>query len=295
MSVTVSIVVHKTPLPQLERAVECLLVSPEVKSIYVMDNSPTNALKSIASKDGRIFYRRIVNRGFGAGHNVAIREIVNPDFPNVENYTGNSSESDNYHLVMNADVWWKEDIIKKLSEYMRENPDVGMVMPKVFYPDGTLQYTCRMLPAPFDVFAKRFLPASIIKNRVDRYLLAHHDHDKPLNCPYLLGSFLFFRNEVLKECSGFDERFFMYPEDIDITRRIHRNWKTMYWPGVSIVHEHQAASRRNLRMLWIHVVNMISYFNKWGWLKDKERKDFNNRLLESVSYLPLEKRVAGKG
>ena len=168
-------------------------------------------------------------------------------------------------------------------------------MPKVMYPDGDLQYTCRMLPTPLDLFAKRFLPPSLTKKRMERYLLASHNHDMPINCPYLLGSFLLFRNKALRECGLFDERFFMYPEDIDITRRIHEKWKTVYWPGVSIIHEHAAASRKSRRMLWIHISNMIKYFNKWGWFFDKKRRRFNSRLLKNISYLPPSGRPSARG
>ena len=194
-----------------------------------------------------------------------------------------------------ADVCWEGDVLTPLLNYLQENPDVGMVMPKTFYPDGDLQYTCRMLPTPFDLFAKRFLPASLTKKRMERYLLAPHNHDIAINCPYLLGSFLLFRNDALRQCGVFDECFFMYPEDIDITRRIHEHWRTMYWPGVSIIHEHAAASRKSFRMLRIHLVNMIKYFNKWGWLCDKKRRLYNRRLLNSISYIPPSSRPSARG
>jgi len=197
-----------------------------------------------------------------------------------------TADSEGCHIVMNADVWWNGDIISPLTDYLAGNPDVGMVAPKVLYPDGSLQYSCRMLPTPFDLLAKRFLPSFMTRKHMRRYLLAGHDHDKALNCPYLLGSFLLFRNKALIECGLFDERFFMYPEDIDITRRIHAHWKTMYWPGVYITHEHAAASCKNLNMLRIHILNMMKYFNKWGWFHDPLRRKLNSTLLESVSSIP---------
>ena len=86
------------------------------------------------------------------------------------------------------------------------------------------------------------------------------------------------RLSAIRETGAFDERYFMYPEDIDLTRRLHRKWKTLYYPAVSIVHEHQQESRKNYRMLKIHISNMIKYFNKWGWFFDKERRDFNLQL-----------------
>ncbi len=278
---TASIVVHRTPEAQLRKALACLLRGGMAR-IYVIDNSEDDSLRQHLPDDGRIDYRHVANRGFGAGHNIALREAID-------------ANPDGFHLVMNADVCWEGDVLAPLVGYLRENPDVGMVMPKVYYPDGALQYTCRMLPTPYDVFAKRFLPSVLTRRRIGRYLLAAHDHDRELNCPYLLGSFLLFRNSALAECGLFDERFFMYPEDIDITRRVHQHWRTMYWPGVSIIHEHAAASRKSCRMLWIHVSNMVRYFNKWGWLVDTDRRRLNRRLLQSISPVPVSARPVARG
>ena len=279
MMLTVSIVVHRTPPWQIRKALECVLRSNPDR-IYVIDNSPDDSLRKITEGIKNVDYRYVENRGFGAGHNIAICDILTMG---------------DYHLVMNADVCWEGDILKPLVDHMDKNPHVGMIAPKIYYPDGTLQYSCRMLPTPPDLFAKRFLPRNIVERRMERYLLASHDHDKELNCPYLLGSFLLFRVEALRDCGVFDERFFMYPEDIDITRRIHEKWHTVFFPGVSIVHEHAAASRKNIRMLWIHLSNMVRYFNKWGWIIDKKRRAFNKALLKELSYIPPFERPYGRG
>jgi GT2 family glycosyltransferase len=82
----------------------------------------------------------------------------------------------------------------------------------------------------------------------------------------------------------FDERYFMYPEDIDITRGMHQHYKTLYWPEVSIVHAHRAESYKSKKMLKIHIVNMIKYFNKWGWIFDSKRKHVNKEILEALGY-----------
>lgn len=262
-----SIVVHKTPESQLSKALECLLKS-DINKVYIIDNSPTDDLKQTVEGLDRVEYLHVTNRGFGAGHNIGIRKSI--------------QDGADFHLVMNADVWWQGDIIRELLDYMSQYPRIGLIAPKIFYPNGELQYSCRMLPTPVDLFVKRFLPETLSRNRMKKYLLSDHNHDFPLNCPYLLGSFLLFKIEALKECGIFDERFFMYPEDIDITRRIHEKWKTLYWPKVSIIHEHQQASKKNFKMFWIHFTNMIKYFNKWGWLKDSKRDIYNQYLRRDI-------------
>ena len=121
--------------------------------------------------------------------------------------------------------------------------------------------------------------------KMDRlYTLQFWDHRTSANVAYHQGSFMFFRVGAFKHVGLFDERYFMYPEDIDITRRMHKCYKTMYWPEVQIVHAHRAASYKSKKMLKIHIWNMIKYFNKWGWLFDKERKMWNQQLLRDLNY-----------
>lgn len=278
--ISASIVTHKTPKEQLLKAIDCLTKSV-VEDIYIIDNSPSDSLQSVVKGIEKVSYFHVENKGYGAGHNLAIVKAI--------------EKKADYHLVMNADVWWEGNVIENLINYLDNNSDVGLIAPKIYYPDGVLQYSCRMLPTPSDLFFKRFLPSGISARKMKKYLLEGHDHNFLLNCPYLLGSFLLFRIRALKECGIFDERFFMYPEDIDISRRLHEKWKTIYYPGVSIVHEHQAASKKNLKMFRIHFFNMIKYFNKWGWWKDNQRYFFNKRLLDSIVKTKGENLEKGRG
>lgn len=278
---TASIVIHNTPDKQVRKALECLSRSG-IEKVYLLDNGthPFNA--TTLPEKPLTDYRRIANRGFGAGHNIALREVID-------------NNPEGFHLVMNADVEWDGDALSPLMKYMEENPDVGMVQPRIIYGDGVLQYTCRLLPTPLDLFAKRFLPAAIVRKRMERYLLVDHDHHKSLNVAYLQGSFLLIRTLALKECGIFDERFFMYPEDIDLTRRIHTSWKTLYLPLSNVTHYHNATSRRNVKMFAIHLKNMIKYFNKWGWWFDRRRREINHETLSSVVTPPSGKREEGRG
>lgn len=95
------------------------------------------------------------------------------------------------------------------------------------------------------------------------------------------------RAAALREVGLFDERFFMYPEDIDITRRIHRHFQTIFYPHVSIIHDHAQGSYKSPKLLWIHIINLCKYFNKWGWIIDRERKEVNKRVI--AQYLPPSK------
>ena len=265
-----SIVTYKTNHSELQNCLESLINSP-INNIIISDNSPTNDLKSFCSNFNKVIYIfNGANLGYGSAHNVSIRKA--------------KSLGADYFLAINSDVYFNEGVIEKLTEYMDENKDVAQVIPNTIYPDGRLQYVCRILPTPANLIFRRFLPKNIIESMNYRYLLVFNDHKKEMNIPYHMGCFMFFRMECFNKVGLFDERFFMYPEDIDITRRMHKYFRTMFYPYVTIVHAHKDESYKSKKMLVIHMKNMIKYFNRWGWIVDKERKTWNKQLLKDLKY-----------
>lgn len=266
---TASIVVYNSPFAQVREAAECILRADVGRLRIVFNGSDTSLFEELRTLESeRVSVMRVPNRGFGAGHNEAIRLAL--------------GEGARYHLVANADTHWEGDAITPLLNVLESRPDVGLIAPRAIYPDGSPQATCRMLPNPAQLFLRRFIPFAF--RRLDsRYLLEDLDHSRPIDAPYLLGCFMLFRCDALRQEGLFDERFFMYPEDIDITRRIHRNHRTLWWPGVTIVHDHARESARDPRMLRIHLRNMAVYFNKWGWIFDSERRRFNRALRKNVN------------
>ena len=238
--------------------------------LYLIDNSPTKAAAEVLLwKDDRVRYIFMnKNVGYGRGHNAALRESISDDVP--------------FHLVMNADIVVRAEDIDCLYAYMEEHPEVGQLMPRVVFPNGEQQYLCKLLPTPFDVFSRRFLPRRWMEKHNARYELRQSGYNRCMNVPYLSGCFMLLRTVAVQEAGLFDERYFMYPEDIDLTRRIHRQYMTLYYPNITIVHNHRKGSYHSMRLLWIHIVNMCRYFNKWGWFFDKERRLMNRATLSSV-------------
>ena len=266
----VSVVLYKTPLEQLERLLQCLYASERINKIYIIDNSPKRLPETSIFKDIRVEYIfNGRNLGYGKAHNIALRESCKD---NIQ-----------YHLVVNSDIYFENGTIEKLEDYMSANTDVALLSPRVLYPDGRLQYLCKLLPRPSDLLLRRFLPEKMYKNRRATFELRQSGYNKIMNIPYLSGCFMLLRTEHVREIGFFDERFFMYPEDIDLTRRLHSRHQTLFFPDVQIVHDHQQASYHSLRMLLIHIVNLCRYFNKWGWIYDPERDETNSAVLRSVS------------
>lgn len=257
----VSIVLYNPNWSQVVELTQSLLRCDSVRKVYWVDNSPkaTEVLPIASARVEYLFNNR--NLGYGAAHNIAIRESIYDDVL--------------FHLVVNPDIEITDDTLPTLLAFIEQHAEVGMVMPKIVSPTGEVQYLCKLLPTPLDVFGRRFLPKNWMRKRNERYELRHTGYDKMMNVPYLSGCFMLLRTEAVKKARLFDERFFMYPEDIDLTRRIHRDYLTVYFPHTTVVHHHAKASYHSLKMLWIHAVNMCRYFNKWGWWCDKEREEMN--------------------
>lgn len=278
-AVTASILVYNSPLRQIRTAIDCLKADG-VEKIYLVYNGPEKGYIT----PGRFPEAEIIiteNRGYGAGHNVALRKALN--------------SGSRYHLVMNADVRWEGNVVQPMTAYMGEHPDVGLMSPRTLHPDGSLQYTCRLLPTPLDIILRRLPRTPLIRHRMETYLLADKDPGKILGVSYLLGNFLLFSTEALRSAGLFDERFFMYPEDIDISRRIRAaGYDVLYWPMAGVIHDHCRASARNFRMFAIHLKNMIVYFNKWGWFRDKDRRRANRATLEEVRNQGHRESASGK-
>ena len=271
--VNVSVVLFNNEKQQVMVALNSFLNTNLDIKIHLIDNSDADHLKVLTQLDDRVTYLfNNGNLGFGKAHNLAIKHTI--------------AENIKYHIVSNPDIYFNQDVSESIYDFMEENPDVGLVMPKVLNPDGSTQYLCKLLPSPFDVFGRRFLNWGPLKKFIDknnwRYELRFCDYNEIMEIPYLSGCFMFLRVDALKRVGVFDERFFMYPEDIDLTRRIHRHYKTIYYPYVSVVHEHAKESYKNVRLLFIHVINLIRYFNKWGWFFDRERKAINQKTHEKL-------------
>jgi len=265
-----SIVLYHNNELLLKKVIESFLATELDVMLYLVDNSKTDDLRYLDTIDDRIEY--IFNRGnlgFGVGHNIALEKSI--------------TEGVTYHLVLNPDVYFEKSVLEKLMEYMDTYKDVANVMPKILYPNGDIQYNCRILPTPSELFIRRFIPFKNYvakKNRV--YELHDSGYDKEMNIPFLHGSFMFLRVSALKEVGLFDENIFMYMEDVDLNRRLFAKYKTMFYPKVHIYHVFARDSRNNLKLLFAHIRSSIYYFNKWGWFFDKERDKINKTILNAI-------------
>ncbi len=265
-----SIVLYNTPAAELARAIELFLAAPLKTHLCVIDNSP-RPIDSPIERPGVSYHFMDRNLGYGRAHNLALRGA-----------RGRAQ----YNLVMNTDVIYEPEAVLALYSFLQQRPQAGLAAPRMLYPDGSLQYVCRMLPAPRNFFLRRFMPDSRWAQRADEtYELRFWDHESCANLPYFQGSFLMLRTELCNRLGGFDERFFMYGEDIDLSRRIYEVAEAMYVPQAQVIHEYRRYSKRSWRGTWIGIQNNARYFNKWGWFFDRRREEINRRVREELEQL----------
>jgi GT2 family glycosyltransferase len=269
MNLSISIVAYKKIL---DKSIQSALSSYLTDKLYVIDNSPTDGLKEFTVGNTRIEYIfNPSNIGFGAAHNLALKKSIENDVK--------------YHLVLNPDIYFEKGVIEELYAFMENNTNVGLVMPKVLYPNGSVQYLCKLLPSPLDLIRRRFLPEKLFLKQNSFYEMRFTDYNKIMDVPYLSGCFMLFRTAALSRIGLFDERFFMYLEDVDISRRIHKYYRTVYYPKVSVFHEYEKGSYKNSKLLRYHLLSAAKYFNKWGYFFDKNRREINKKAIEKLNTL----------
>jgi GT2 family glycosyltransferase len=268
--VTACIVLYCNERLLLLAAINSFLEADSSSLLYLVDNSPTDDLKDIILTPRVKYIFNGVNLGFGAAHNVAIKKAL--------------AHGSTYHLVLNPDVYFGTNVLTELTSYMETDPKIGVLMPKILYPDNTLQRVAKLLPTPLNFFVRRFMPFGYLSKKIDsNFELHNYDYTYPLNIPFLSGCFLLFKAEVLEAVQGFDEAIFMYTEDIDICRRsISAGYKCMLYPDTSIYHDHEKKSFFKFKVFKMYSRSAVYYFNKWGWLFDNERSQINKATLSEI-------------
>ncbi len=192
-----------------------------------------------------------------------------------------------YILIINADIVIdKKETIEKMIGYLKNNPEVGIIGPKLLNINNTRQVSCFRFYTPAVIACRRTF---LGKTKWGKKVLSHFlmddvfkknnlEKDKPIFVDWLMGSALFARREAIEKIGYFDKRFFMYLEDTDWCRRFWKaGYKVVYFPQARMYHYHIQASKKKggifdlffSKYTRIHLSSAIKYFLKWGFKKKK--------------------------
>ena len=168
-----------------------------------------------------------------------IQNKENVGFGKAVNQAANIANGD-YYLILNPDTIIQEETISILKDYLDNNPNVGMVGPKIINADGTLQLACKRSFPTLRVALPKLLGFSRLfpnSKWAGQYNLTYIDEDQISKVDAISGSCMFIRSFLFHELKGFDERFFMFGEDLDLCSRIWKNnYEVHYVPSTQIIH-----------------------------------------------------------
>ncbi len=260
--VSIVFVVYRTP-DFLERALDALArVAPKLSyEVFIEDNAPEDdrservaeawAARGVAP----LKYRKNVQ-------NLGLARALNQSI----------AESDGRHVLnLNPDVEVSEGSIEALVEYLDENPDCGIVAPRLHYADGTLQDSCRTFYSlPIFLLRRTFLGKIFPDSRIIRdHLMLDWDHEDTRVVDWAIGGALLVRGEAIRDVGAMDERFFLYFEDVDWCYRMHqRGWKVVYHPASRMIHHYQRSSAgwKPSRGLFLHLASTVRFYEKWSFI-----------------------------
>lgn len=219
-------------------------------TLYISDNGSTdNTVGTVLSANpDAVILQNGKNIGFGQAHNKVLTRL--------------NSE---YHVVVNPDISFNYDVISEICEYLDNNPEVVLAAPKILTPGGAEQILPKRRPKLKYLAARRL---HLSRRLADEYAMADVVLDKPTEVDFCSGCFFVIRTEIFKKLSGFDDRFFMYFEDADLTLRTKQYGKTMFLPALTVTHAWEKSSAKSLKYFFIHFGSMLKFFWKYRGKKD---------------------------
>jgi GT2 family glycosyltransferase len=268
---SVSIVLHNSSLEMLQRVLASLhrsagvaLTADSIDQVLVeiLDNSSDPAFRARAAAVAasspqsdffQVRYRGLTeNRGFGAGHNIAIAELQS-----------------NYHLILNPDAELAEDALQLGLASLQEDPGIVLVSPRVQGDDGAQEFLCKRYPSLFVLLLRPFAPRWIrrlFRPRLYRYEMRDVcSGEREAEVLLASGCFMLARTAALQAVGGFSDHYFLYFEDFDLSIRLGSQGRLVFNPAVRIVHHGGYAASKGIQHVRYFIRSGITFFRTHGW------------------------------
>jgi len=249
------LVAYHPSLQEVEQLRACLAeLPPQVGyAVVVNDHHPGEPVEQLAAgADG--FLANPDNPGYGRAVNRLVAHLGQ-----LPPYIG----------VLNTDLTWPGGTFEQLLGWLQQHPQVSLAVPQILDEAGSPQKLCKHNPTVLGLFSRRFLPDWLKPawlKRYDRcYVMADQDYQEVFEAPYLSGCCMLIRIDAFRRVGGFDERYFLYLEDADLTRTLARDGRCVHLPVAGVVHGWGRGNYRNLGLVLVNLASAWHYFRKWGW------------------------------
>ena len=275
---TVSIVAYHSPIALLRATIASLAeavqalrdscgpgepwFSPESEvTLYLVDNSEDQSLSlldfqalSEPLRSAKIELRLLQghgNVGYGAGHNLAVSQVVS-----------------RYHLLLNPDVELHASSLVVGTGFLENNTGVCAASPGASFEDGSRQHLCKQYPSVWLFFLRGFAPAWLrhcFAQQLARYEMHELTEEPAVGVPIISGCFMLCKTEALKTVRGFDPGYFLYFEDFDLSLRLGKQGKLACVPAMKIVHHGGHSAAKGWHHIRLFVRSGWRFFNTYGW------------------------------
>ncbi len=238
------------------RALRSQSIADEVEIVVVDNHSDDESIGFIRAQLGTMPTVRIIeergNVGYGRGNNAALRFVKGE-----------------YLLIVNPDNTLPPDATENMVKALQAHPDAGIVGPALIHPDGSVRPSARKFPRIADLIRKRLRPDRW-QVEYDKTMTSMQSQES-VDVDWLVGACLLMKTELFRELGGYDERYFLFFEDIDLCRRAHAlGKKVLYLPHVRVLDRKTrlsgstAFSLLTKRTTRIHLRSALQYFWKWN-------------------------------
>lgn len=263
--ITASLVVYHSNLTLLEQTLGSLSLAAHrlgmPVALTLVDNASDSAYRSqlgalLQGLDGSDLLRTTLleseqNRGYGGGHNLALRDVGD------------------YHLVLNPDVDLAPDALVAGVARLAADPGVALLSPLATGSDNSREYLCKRYPSVMVLLLRAFAPTlgwRLWPQKMADYQMSDVCNERnEIPVSLASGCCMLIRGVALSRVGGFDERYFLYFEDFDLSQRLATRGQLLYYPGMRIVHHGGYAARKGWRHLGLFMRNGIRFFNQYGW------------------------------
>jgi GT2 family glycosyltransferase len=262
--ISISIVVYNSSLALLRRTLlslaEAAAPLDRVVTVTVVDNASggiytedlTRLVQEIPCDNFQLsLLRSNQNLGYGGGHNLVLEECGA------------------YHLVLNPDVELTQDALQRGIARLEADEETVLLSPYAAAPDGNQEYLCKRHPSVLVLLLRAFAPGlgwRLCPGQMAAYQMSDVcGPDQELDVPLASGCFMLMRGDALRAVGGFDDGYFMYFEDFDLSLRLAAYGRVLYLPAVRIVHHGGYAGRKGLKHVWLFMTAGVRFFRQHGW------------------------------
>lgn len=288
-SLSIAIVCYHSNESELQELIASLVVAirqlrdqvelPRIV-IYLIDNTenPNWSLSLLANQgqalDALNIELRLIqghgNVGYGSAHNLALQQLTST-----------------FHLMLNPDLSLDAQCLSEGIRYLLANPHIAIVSPHARDQAGARQYLCKTYPALLTFLVRGYFPTATRKfftQRLANFEIHTLSESEPTSgIPIVSGCFMLCRTACLRAVGGFDENYFLYFEDFDLSLRIRQQGEIAYVPAMRIRHAGGHAARKAIHHLLLFARSGLRFYNTHGWrLFRQERMEIPRHVAEAL-------------